>query len=295
MVIGIDPTVDFAFKLLLGNPEHTAITVHFLNAVLGGSPRITHVEILNPILDQETGDDKLAILDIRAQDDQGRWFNIEMQTATHAGLRQRLAYYAASLYVGQMHSGDAYQQLRPVISICVLDALLFPHLPDMHLDFRLRDGRHGVVLTDDIQIHFLELPKYNPVSHPPIGATPLEKWAYFFRYASQMTLDEIRDCLVDVEFTEAAGVPEMIAQSPREREMYEARLKFERDQAWRIKTAKAEGIEEGIERGKYLGQIHLLQSLLGLPESSSSELATLEFEQLSNLATQLQAQLRDRR
>ena len=307
MAIGIDPTVDFAFKRVLGNPEHTAITIHFLNAVLAGSPRITHVEILNPILDQKTDDDKLAILDVRAQDDQGRWLNIEMQTATQVGLRQRLVYYAASLYVEQMHTGDAYEQLRPAISICVLDALLFPSVPDMHLDFRLRNGRHGLVLTDDIQVHFLELPKYNPDVHPPIDGTPLEKWAYFFRYASQLTLDEISDCLADAEFTEAAGVLEMIAQSPREREMYEARLKFERDQAWRIRTAKAEGraegIEEGtakgraegIERGECLGQIRLLQSLLGLPESSSSELATLEFEQLSNLATQLQAQLRDRR
>ena len=153
-----------------------------------------------------------------------------------------------------MHSGEAYAQLRPAISICVLDALLFPSVPDLHLDFRLRNCRHGLVLTD-------------------------------------------------VEFSEAAGVLEMIAQSPCEREMYEARLKFERDQAWRIRSAKdegrAEGIEEGIakgfERGEYSGLIRLLQRLLGLPESPSSELATLEFEQLSNLATQMQAQFRNRR
>jgi len=33
--IGIIATVDFAFKLMLGSPEHTRITVHFLNAILG--------------------------------------------------------------------------------------------------------------------------------------------------------------------------------------------------------------------------------------------------------------------
>lgn len=33
MAIGIDPTVDYAFKLILGSPEHPAITLHFLNAV----------------------------------------------------------------------------------------------------------------------------------------------------------------------------------------------------------------------------------------------------------------------
>lgn len=68
----------------------------------------------------------------------------------------------------------------------------------------------------------------------------------------------------------------MIAQSPQEREKYEARLKFERDQIWRIKAAKDEGRAEGIE-------------------STTSEPAELELEQLSSLATRLQEQLRDRR
>ena len=295
MANGIDPKVDFAFKRVLGNPEHTAITVHFLNAVLGDSRRITLVEILNPILGQETDDDKLAILDVRAQDDQGRWLNIEMQTANQTGLRQRLTFYAASLYVGQMHSGDAYNNLRPAISICVLDTLLFPSVPDLHLDFQMRNGRHGLVLTDDIQVHFLELPKYNREAQPVGDAAPLEKWAYFFRFAAQLTRDEIGGRLTDAEFTEAAGVLEMIAQSPQEREMYEARLKFERDQVWRLRAAKDEGIEQGIERGEVSGRIRVLQVLLGLPESPLSELAGLELEQLSRMAIQLQAQVSDRR
>ncbi len=49
MPIGIDPKVDFAFKLVFGSPEHTNITTHFLNAVLQGGWPITEVEILNPI------------------------------------------------------------------------------------------------------------------------------------------------------------------------------------------------------------------------------------------------------
>ena len=50
LVLGIIATVDYAFKRMLGSPEHTRITIHFLNAVLGGSIRITKVTILNPIL-----------------------------------------------------------------------------------------------------------------------------------------------------------------------------------------------------------------------------------------------------
>jgi predicted transposase/invertase (TIGR01784 family) len=77
-VIGINPTVDFAFKLMLGSPAHAGVTIHFLNAVLEDQAPITAVEFLNPILGKEDEDDKLSILDIRATDDQGRQLNIEL-------------------------------------------------------------------------------------------------------------------------------------------------------------------------------------------------------------------------
>lgn len=48
-----NPLVDFAFKLVLGSPEHSGITIHFLNSILVGQPRITEVEILNPFLGKE--------------------------------------------------------------------------------------------------------------------------------------------------------------------------------------------------------------------------------------------------
>jgi hypothetical protein len=49
-MIGIYPTVDYACKAVLGSPEHPAVTLHFLNAILRGRPFITKVQILNPII-----------------------------------------------------------------------------------------------------------------------------------------------------------------------------------------------------------------------------------------------------
>ena len=115
MAIGIDPTVDYAFKLLLGNPQNPNITLHFLNAILGDQAQITEIEIINPFLGQQDDLDKLSILDVAARDSTGRQYDIEMQTSLPAGLRQRLAYYTASMYVGQMSEGDAYTGLRPAI------------------------------------------------------------------------------------------------------------------------------------------------------------------------------------
>lgn len=49
-MIEIDPTVDYVCKMLLGNPAHSRLTIHFLNAVLRPSSPIVEVEYLNPIV-----------------------------------------------------------------------------------------------------------------------------------------------------------------------------------------------------------------------------------------------------
>jgi hypothetical protein len=71
MAIRIDPKVDFAFKLMLGSPEHPAVTIHFLNAILQPESLVTEVEILNPTHGKDRAEDKLVVLDILAQDAQG--------------------------------------------------------------------------------------------------------------------------------------------------------------------------------------------------------------------------------
>ena len=60
-----------AFKLMLGSPEHTRVTIHFLNAILGSRVRITEVTIQNPFLGKNDEEDKLSVLDIRATGDSG--------------------------------------------------------------------------------------------------------------------------------------------------------------------------------------------------------------------------------
>ena len=134
---------------------------------------------------------------------------------------------------------------------------------------------------------------------PPQDASPLQKWAYFLRYGKDLTPDEIREFLFDPVFIEAAEVLQMIAQSPSERALYEARLKLETDQVWKLQEAKDEGREEGfvlgIQRGEYRGQIRLLQNILGQPESSEGELEAMDIGQLQSLLARLRALLRDRR
>ena len=67
MLHPIDPTVDYAFKRLLGDPEHADLLIDFLNAILRLALPIVAVEILNPFVDREYEADKLMVVDVMAK------------------------------------------------------------------------------------------------------------------------------------------------------------------------------------------------------------------------------------
>ena len=302
MALGIDPKVDFAFKLVFGSPDHTPVTIHFLNAVLNLPRPITWVEILNPIQGQDRSEDKLIMLDVLAADLDGRRFNIEMQTTVPMDLRKRLTYYNCINYIRQLSAGEPYYELRPAISICVLDHVLFPNIEEFHLSFRVRCDQRDLVFSDDLVFHTLELPKYEPGSHNVKEVVPLEKWLYFLKQAEYLEADELAEQLVDDEFREATGVLEMISKSPEDRQFYEARMKYLHDEEARLIAAREKGREEGREKGREVGReegslagrIPLLQQLLGEQETSTSDLLQRGSDELTKLLSDLQDRLRSR-
>src|SRR5205814_10411317 len=121
---------------------------------------IGEVELLNPFNPKEALNDKLSILDIKARDQSGRQFNIEMQMLAFRYYEKRILYYGARLHQQQLHEGQDYLELKPTISISFLDHVLFPDVLDYHLRFRLLETSHSFPLTEDIEFHILELPKF---------------------------------------------------------------------------------------------------------------------------------------
>ena len=116
MPLGIDPKVDFAFKLMLGSPEHPSVTIHFLNSVLRLEAPIVSVIILNPLVGKDRSEDKLIVLDILARDSLGRLFNIEMQTRLPLSFPRRLLYYNCRNYVRHWLNSMAMLQVEPILS-----------------------------------------------------------------------------------------------------------------------------------------------------------------------------------
>jgi predicted transposase/invertase (TIGR01784 family) len=306
MVLGIDPKVDYAFKWLLGREDHTPILINLLHSILKPGPgeEITELQILNPFTDKMEPDDKLSILDIRARDALGRQFNVEMQMLAVASLRQRILYYWSKLYTQQLPTGDDYDLLRPTISVCFVDGVLFRGVQEYHLEFRLTEKALGISLTEDLAIHFFELPKFRLTADEL--TTPLDTWLYFLRYAETLDPEALPEPMNSAEIRQAMEALEVIAQIDTRKELYEDRVKAIRDARWRanaIASVREEGIaigrEEGIaigqekgrEEGVLMGQIELLQNLLGQEATPRAELAAIPLADLEALAGRLRREV----
>jgi predicted transposase/invertase (TIGR01784 family) len=233
-------------------------------------------------------------LDVRARDSDGRWLNVEMQVTVFGGLLQRLVYYACSLYVDQLESGQGYADLRPAISICLLAQVLFPDTAVPHHRFRLVDREHARELAGAIEVHTVELLKYNRDVASISTATAIEQWAFFFLFADQYEPERLRELLPGSDFQQAVNVIEAIALKTEDRMMYDQREKAQRDYLWALDGARNEGRQEGCELGLLAGKVQVLQQLLNQDPNPTESLLDRSTEELAAMLNDLQQQLRSR-
>ncbi len=301
MVLGICPTVDFAFKKTFGDQANSVALISLLNAILELAHPITLVTIKNPFNYKDFAEDKPSILDVKATDTQGAIFHIEMQVSTTPGMGQRLAFYACELYAGQLLEGASYTQLRPVYSICLLNDTLWRTDPTSHHRFRLADTQTSRILEPSLEIHLLELPKYTVQESDLAGVTQVARWVFWLCHAQEYEAARLRTLLPQEGFQQATRAIETIALKTEDKHMYDTRKKAARDQqallAGALETGREEGREEGMAKGLAkgcIGRIQLCQSLLGQPETPSAELQAWSLQDLQELASQLESTLRNR-
>ena len=235
----IDPKVDCVFKALLGSEAHRALLVHFLNAVLAGDPgiRIQQIELLNPYNEREFETAKLSVVDVKARDEAGRWYQIEIQLALHAGLTARMLHTWSAIYHHQLRKGADFTTLQPVIAIWLLDDPLFPGRGAYHLPFVPYNPDHALVLSDHLRIDLLQLSEW---PGPGEQTDELDRWLYLFRDGQEVDVATPPALLQSDEMKEAMDVLQHISENQREYLIYQQRLEAEHLEAtYRKEAAQA--------------------------------------------------------
>jgi predicted transposase/invertase (TIGR01784 family) len=88
--IGIRAWVDFAFRKIFGKPGNEICLISLLNSILELPYPIQSVQLQNPFSLKAFPDDKLVCVDVKATDQIGRVFVVEIQIIVHASVLRLL-------------------------------------------------------------------------------------------------------------------------------------------------------------------------------------------------------------
>ena len=262
---------DLLFKFIFGRKENKAITLSFINAVLGleGARVFVDLRFADREIDPEEETGKGSTLDLLCMTNDETQINIEVQVQKRQDMGQRSLYYWAKLYQSTLGRGENYNNLRRTVTINLLGYEYLP-LSGFHHMYGLYDetGKHR--LTEDIEIHFLELPK---VTRQDIRSMrTLDKWMAFI--GNKLSDEEMEAiAMSEAAIDTAWDRIEAFMRDAGQRRKYEQREKFEHDY-----VSDMEGSwKRGVSQGRQLGIAHMAMNMLrvGTPVATVAQMAEL--------------------
>jgi predicted transposase/invertase (TIGR01784 family) len=260
-----NPKIDLVFRKLFGSEENKDILLSFVNAVLEEETVLTDLTLKNPYNLSSYLSGKTSILDIKAVDENGIWYDIEMQISEQGFYGKRALYYWSKVYSDQIEKAEEFRELKKTIGIHLLDYDYF------------KDERYlrRIVLkdfeTDEIypeldygELYFIEMSKFKK-GYDELQ-TLLDRWITFMNKAYELEKTKIPEELQEVEIKKAIEKLEIMYFDEKEREVYEAERKFRMDRKEEIATAedkgRVEGKAEGLKQGEKRKSIEIAKNLL---------------------------------
>ncbi len=155
----LNPKIDVVFRKLFGSEENKDFLISLINSVVNMSPPIVDVTIKNPFNLAAYRGAKESILNIKAVDQNGVWYDVEMQIDAHIVYGRRAMYYLAKTYSDQLETGDDYSKLNTTIGIHLLD---FRYFDDdrvlRQFVFKDTETNHAPRELDGVRLYFVERP-----------------------------------------------------------------------------------------------------------------------------------------
>ena len=152
----------------------------------------------------------------------------------------RMLFYRSKLYLKQIDRGDDYNKLNRSISIIFLDYEI-EKLKDLptHTKWQIRNDKNGkIVLTEDLEIHIIEIPKINKM----LENGKLKKWILFLENPEGEETKKMAE--KEKEIKEAIETLEDISSDEAKERIAELRQKYIMDKKSELRTAKEIGKKE---------------------------------------------------
>lgn len=220
----ISPRVDIAFKKIFGVEENKDLLISLINSIVGPEDQVSDVILLNPYNPKNFRNDKLSILDIKAQGKEGKRFNIEIQISDEADYDKRALYYWAKLYTEQLKATEDYALLAKAIGIHILNFTSIPEVEKYHNVFHIREQESHLFYFKDLELHTIELKKFGN-SRQELSdliakvKTSLDMWAAFLTRHDLLRKEHLPAPLNDPSLQKALHVLDVMNFGPEERSL----------------------------------------------------------------------------
>jgi predicted transposase/invertase (TIGR01784 family) len=248
----LNPLNDYMFLKIMGEKGDEEQLCAFLNAVLGrkGKDAIVSVEILeNRTIIAEVIGDKSSILDVRARTAAGELINVEVQLRNLGNMDRRSLFYWSLEFSRGMEAGQDYRETPNVIAINIVNYEFMAEAPAFHLSFHIREDTYReVVLTDALEIHFIDMVKFRRIGEKDIRNDSLQRWLTWLDKDSPGGLVE-EVVRMDMAIRKAEEKMVYVTSDKEALRAYQMREMALSDWTSGLNHARREGIQEGIEKG----------------------------------------------
>ena len=258
----LKPKIDVVFHSLFrkGNER---ITKALITSII--NEKIEKVELdKDRYVVGEYPEEKLGIVDMKAELDNGTICDIEIQLSDNKDTAERFLYYWSRIYSGQLVKGKKYSNLNKVIGIIIIDYNFekTKEIERMSTKWKIKEVTTGkeIELTDMLELYIIEISKVKRA----LEKNPEDKLAQWIQFLDNPNEKGVLKKVMEKnkEIKEAMEDLERLSKIKKLRRIAELKEKAIRDEENGLRHAKEDGIEEGKKLGEKSKQIEIARNLL---------------------------------
>jgi len=213
--------------------------------------KIKKIELVKQYsLDKETMKNRGARLDVLAILNDNTYVNVEMQIEDYKNTVERSIFYDSGIYHEGLVEKEDFKKAKRVIGIWILNYNIFDE-GSFHEIARLKRDYENILLTDKMEIHYIQLPKFKGKCKRI--SSKLEEWLTFIINDDMEAVKLIENEFVqkaedELEYINADEEERMRARF-RELSKWNYDFDIESMREYGLEQGKKEGLEQGIKEG----------------------------------------------
>ena len=276
---------DYAFKRVFGVEENKDVLQDLLECILDIPPKnIAGLELLDKEFHKDSISDKIGVLDVKLRLKNNTIVDIEIQNRWNSEFVQRTIFYWAKMYTENLKTGEVYTKLPKCITINIVgEGFDLNNL--IHSEYNVVEKHINDRLSDELEIHFLNLAKVKDEEN--IEQDEKKKKLYNWLKFIETDDEEVRNMLAQEShmMRKANTTIEVMEMSPKEKWLYENRMKYEHDKASWKHVGYQEGIERGLDKGAYQNKLETakLMKKMNYPLNDICTISGLSVEEIESL------------